>query len=48
MKEEQHNCIIAGSDAFVSKPVLPDDLLPVVDYFLMKQNAKGILAHANL
>jgi CheY-like chemotaxis protein len=40
MLEEQNNCLKAGSDAFISKPVFPGDILPVVDYFLMKNSTK--------
>jgi two-component system, cell cycle response regulator DivK len=36
MPEEQNNCLNAGSDAFIPKPILPNDLLPVINYFLAK------------
>jgi CheY-like chemotaxis protein len=48
MIEEQKNCTKAGSDAFIAKPVLPNDIMPVVDYFLMNVNTNHTLANSIL
>ncbi|HEX2934545.1 MAG TPA: response regulator [Bacteroidales bacterium] len=34
MNEDRMNAIDAGCDAFVTKPILPDELIGVIEYFL--------------
>lgn len=34
MDEDRTNAIDAGCDAFVTKPILPDELIGVIEYFL--------------
>lgn len=35
MNEDRMKAIDAGSDAFVTKPILPDELIGVIEYFLL-------------
>lgn len=34
MNEDRMNALEAGCDAFVTKPILPDELIGVIEYFL--------------
>lgn len=35
MPDDRNKSEIAGSDAFIAKPVFPNDLIPVANYFIM-------------
>lgn len=41
MLEDRRRCKIAGCDGYVSKPVMPNEFLPLVHYFLNSQKAKN-------
>ncbi len=38
MNEDRMNAIDAGSDAFVTKPILPNEIISVVNHFLTNSN----------
>lgn len=41
MLEDRRRCKVAGCDGYLSKPVMPEEFLPMVHYFLNRQQTNS-------
>ena len=47
MLEDRRRCKIAGCDGFLPKPIMPNEFLPMVNYFLNLQKTKSYSDYSN-